>query len=125
MKFLSEEFLAALVAAEREPLGSATCAVSVKTEGGPDGKVAFTIDLENGVVVDAQPGARKGADIELTAPYDLAAELLRGDLDPAVAFMRGTLKMSGDMDAWLEILPAWHRARADGAASSIAADTEF
>ncbi len=122
MKFLSEEFLAAWAAAERDPLGDATAVIAVKTEGGPDGKVGVTIELDNGAVTDARPGAQKGADIELTIPYDLAVDLLQGDADPAVEFMRGALKVSGDMAAWLEILPAWQVRREP---SSIVDTTEF
>ena len=66
MRFLSEEFLQAWADAERPNLGDASGTIAVKTEGGPDGKVAITIGLDGGVVVGAWPGARKGADVELT-----------------------------------------------------------
>jgi len=122
VKFLSEEFLAAWAEADRDPLGEATAVIAVKTEGGPDGKVAVTLELDEGAVTGARPGAQKGADLELTIPYDLAVDLLQGDADPAVEFMRGALKVSGDMGAWLEILPAW---RQRSAPSSVAAATEF
>ena len=91
--------------------------VSVKTEGGPDGKVNFTIELAGGQVTEVRAGAQKGADIELTMSYDLAGELLRGEADPAVGFMRGTLKLSGDMAVWLDLLPAW-QARIDAGQTS-------
>ncbi|MDG2114528.1 MAG: SCP2 sterol-binding domain-containing protein [Actinomycetota bacterium] len=125
MKFLSDDFLSAWADAERPALGSASGSMTVKTEGGPDGKVAFTIELLDGRVTEARPGATKGADVELTIPYDLAADLFRGDEDPAVAFMRGSLKMSGDMAVWLEVLPAWRDQAVSGEVSPVVADTEF
>ena len=125
MKFLSEEFFDAWTAAARPTLGGATGSIAVKTEGGPDGKVNFTVAIDDGRVTGVSPGAQKGADLELTMPYDLAADLLRGDEDPAIAFMRGTLKLSGDMAMWLEILPVWRARHAAGDASAVAASTEF
>lgn len=125
MKFLSEEFFESWADADRPTLGSATGTLTVKTEGGPDGKVAFTVQLADGRVTGARPGATKGADVELTMPYDLAAEFLRGDEDPAVAFMRGSLKMSGDMGVWLEVLPAWRSQVVAGIVSPVLVDTEF
>jgi hypothetical protein len=125
VKFLSQEFLDALPDADRAPFGDATGVISVKTEGGPDGKVAVTVELEHGRVVGARPKASKEAAVELAAPYELAAELFRGDADPAVEFMRGNLKMSGDMGLWLEILPAWHRHVVAGNPHPVVAATEF
>lgn len=125
MKFLSEEFLDAWAAADGPLLGSASGVVSVKTEGGPDGKVNVTFELEQGRVTAARPGATKGADIELTAPYDLAADLFRSDADPAAEFMRGRLKVSGGMPLWLEILPAWRARVVSGDQSSVVGQTEF
>jgi hypothetical protein len=72
VKFLSQEFLDALPDADRAPFGDATGVISVKTEGGPDGKVAVTVELEHGRVVGARPKASKEAAVELAAPYELA-----------------------------------------------------
>jgi len=124
VKFLSDDFLASWIDEERPTAGSATGTITLQTEGGPDGKVAVTFQLQDGTVVSASAGATKGADIELTAAYSLAADLFCHRADPAVAFMQGSLKMSGDMSMWLEVLPALQaRLRVpDASAAALAAE---
>ena len=44
-------------------------------------------------------------EITFTATPELFARLQSGELDPAVAFMQGRLKMSGDMATLYDLLP--------------------
>ena len=110
MSFLDEEFLAAWADGGHEPLGSVTGTVVMKTAGGPDGKVAVSLVFEAGVLTFASAGTTRGADLTLEAPWQLAADMVFGDADPARYFMAGDLKVSGDMALWLELLPAWRAA---------------
>ena len=114
MSFLDDEFLAKWAGAGHEPLGDISGTVVMKTSGGPDGKVAVSLIFESGVLQSASAGATKGADLTLEAPWQLAADVVCGDADPARSYMAGDLKVSGDMALWLELLPAWRAAGALG-----------
>lgn len=117
MSFLDEEFLASWAAADHEPLGGVSGMIVMKTSGGPDGKVAVSLSFEGGVLRAAAPGTTRGTDLTLEAPWELAAEVVCGDADPAQHYMAGDLKVSGDMALWLELLPAWRAAGSLGAPS--------
>ena len=110
MSFLDEEFLATWADAGHEPLASVSGTVVMKTAGGPDGKVAVSLVFESGTLTSASAGATRGADLTLEAPWQLAADVVCGDADPAVPYMSGDLKVSGNMALWLELLPAWRAA---------------
>lgn len=110
MSFLDDEFLAAWADAGHEPLGNVSGTVVMKAAGGPDGKVAVSLTFESGVLTSASADATRGADLTLEAPWQLAADVVHGDADPARCFMAGDLKVSGDMALWLELLPAWRAA---------------
>ena len=114
MSFLDEDFLAGWAAGSHEPLGTASGTVVLKTAGGPDGKVTVSLRLDDGVLTAATAGTTRGADLTLEAKWQLAAETICGGADPAVPYMSGDLKVSGDMALWLELLPAWRAAGALG-----------
>jgi putative sterol carrier protein len=61
--------------------------------GGPDGEARFVVDA---------PG--DGA-LTLTTTHAEWQRIVAGDLDPAVAYMQGRLKVSGDMATLLALLP--------------------
>ena len=115
MSFLDEEFLTSWAAAGHEPLGGVSGTVVMKTAGGPDGKVSASLTFESGFLKSAAPGTTRGADLTLEAPWQLAADVVCGDADPARHYMAGDLKVSGDMALWLELLPAWRAAGSLGA----------
>lgn len=125
MQFLSDDWLNLFCEADRPSLGSTTGKIAIKIEGGPDGKTCHVISLEDGQVVGAELAPAKGTDIELIAPYELAADLFRGAVDPAAEYMRGRLKMSGDMILWLEVLPLISSADAVSARADVGAATTF
>lgn len=54
---------------------------------------------------DRHEVAADGGDITFTATPALFASLQAGELDPAVAFMQGKLKMAGDMATFYDLLP--------------------
>ncbi|WP_419854188.1 SCP2 sterol-binding domain-containing protein [Candidatus Poriferisodalis sp.] len=113
MSFLDDEFLATWADAGHEPLGNVTGAVVMKTAGGPDGKVAVSLTFESGVLTSASVASKEDAreaDLTLEAPWQLAADVVCGNADPARYYMAGDLKVSGDMALWLELLPAWRAA---------------
>jgi len=117
VSFLDDEFLATWADAGHEPLGTVSGTIVIKTAGGPDGKVAVSLLFESGVLTSASAGTTRGADLTLEAPWQLAADVVYGDADPARYYMAGDLKVSGDMALWLELLPAWRAAGSLGAPS--------
>ena len=120
MSFLDDEFLAAWAGASQEPLGNVSGSVVLKTSDGPDGKVAVSLVFESGVLTSASVASKetaRDADLTLEAPWQLAADVVGGDADPAQHYMTGDLKVSGDMALWLELLPAWRAAGSLGSPS--------
>jgi predicted lipid carrier protein YhbT len=85
------------------------CRVEVTVLRGPDGDVKFTL-----TIADAQVGAAAGgtsdAEVAVTLPYDDVVAVMRGELDPNVAFMQGRMKTAGDPGLLLDVLAATARA---------------
>jgi hypothetical protein len=125
MQFLSEEFVSQWATIQRPLLGKATGLVVVKIDGAPEGKIAITAELENGLITNAYLGSGRGRDLELTIPYGLATDLFLHNADPAAEYMKGRLKMSGDMELWLELLPAWRERAVNGEQSDLVTKTAF
>jgi hypothetical protein len=100
--FLTDEWFAA-VHGDGVELADVTVAVTVV--GAPGGDVTWHARVTGGTV-SAAPGAVAGADVELTLPYDESVAVLRGELDPSVAFMRGRMKTAGDPGRLLDVLAA-------------------
>ena len=91
----------------RPATAGATGVVAVTIDGGRKNKVVFTEHLLDGrttSVVDGPPAVPP--DLELVVPADLAAAVYGGDVDPAVPFMQGRLKVSGDQTLWWHLVVA-------------------
>ena len=125
MRFLSDEFVSKWGAVDRPALGNGSGLVVIKIDGGPDGKISLTLELADGLIVSAYIGSGRGRDLELSLPYELAVELFLRRADPAAEYMKGRLKMSGDMALWLDLLPAWRKLITDDGESKLAGDTTF
>jgi hypothetical protein len=90
--------------------------IQVEVTGGPERSVDWHAVVEGGRLVASGPGVLQGTDVTFTVNWDDALALVRGSLDPAVAFMQGRLKVSGSMAVVLALLPvtrtaAYARAR--------------
>ncbi|WP_213684528.1 SCP2 sterol-binding domain-containing protein [Roseicyclus sp.] len=82
-------------------IDEAVAALSAKLTGGFDGSAKFVIEGEGAVIVDGG-GVRAAsdgddADVTMTASVDTFQGILSGDVNPAMAFMSGKLKLDGDM----------------------------
>jgi len=86
-----------------------------RSEGGREGRggrasnaaeTRFYMVLDHGRPVEVMVGVVDDADITLTVGYDDAVAVVRGELEPSVAFMQGRLKASGDMGLLLGLLPS-------------------
>ena len=76
---------------------------SCTVQGGPDGDVPIVFRYRSGslrvaVEVDEE------ADVVATIPWNDAMTIVRGELRPTVAYMRGKLKPSGNMEQCLRLL---------------------
>ena len=105
--YLSEAWLAAPVDPLAEAFaangGSGTIARIVTKA--PDGEVRFTAVVPDGGVRYAM-GTAADADVSFTDTYANALAILRGELDPNAAFMRGATKVTGPTGLLLDVIAA-------------------
>jgi hypothetical protein len=103
VQYLSDEWIAAADAA----LSAAWSAVADKGEravavrwevsGAPQGKVAYTMRFgPDGAGVTATPTGDQ-PDATMAVDYDTAVAIATGAASPQVAFMQGSLKLTGDV----------------------------
>jgi hypothetical protein len=116
-RFLTPEWIDAVRDATPS-IGAVTVECSVV--GGPDGDVKFHA-APDGIA----PGALADAAVSLTLPYADAMAIVRGELQPSVAFMQGRMKTAGDPGVLLDVLAATARAPFRDALERVAGYTEF
>jgi hypothetical protein len=105
MRFLSADFLSSWAHVDYPKIEDAAGIICIKIDGGPDGKLVVSIVMIDGRVVSAELGSVRGRNLELKMTYELAASLYRGEVDPAVEYMKGEIKVDGEMALWLKLLP--------------------
>jgi putative sterol carrier protein len=116
-QFLSAEWFATLRAAAPSVGGAnVECAVT----GSPDGEVKL---YAKGA--DVGLGALSDADISLIVPYADAIAIVRGELEPSVAFMQGRMKTAGDPGKLLDLLAATATPAFREGLERVAGSTEF
>ena len=101
-EFLSDEWIAAWVGRGRRPGASGT--VQVVVTGAPEGDGKWYLRLDDGVVAEAAAGSQAAPDLTLTVGYADGAAMAAGELDPSAAFMRGSMKTTGDPGLVLDVL---------------------
>ena len=120
-KFLTDEWFAGVAA---DAPGAADVGVEVTVLGSPDGDVKWHLAIGGGRV-EASAGPLPGAQVALTVPYDDMVAIVRGELEPSVAFMRGRMKTAGDPGALLDVVGATARPAYRAVREGVAATTEF
>jgi SCP-2 sterol transfer family len=97
--WLSDEWfdLVRGICAEGVELNGLSGRVQYEITGGPRGGVSCHWVMKEGQLESGGPGRIDDADVTLTAPWDDAVAVQRGELDPNVAFMQGRLKVTGSM----------------------------
>ncbi|MYI56254.1 MAG: SCP2 sterol-binding domain-containing protein [Acidimicrobiia bacterium] len=95
--FGSEGWLAAVrAAAEALPeVPGASVRARVEISGGPGGTCRLGVVIRDGRLAELSPGRPAEADCTVTCGAADADVILRGELDPAVAYMQGRLKLDG------------------------------
>jgi hypothetical protein len=125
-RYLSAAWLASELVdplAEAAAAAGATVAFSRAVSGAPDGEARYTARVAGGSVHYGL-GLADDVDVALTDTYANARSMVRGELAPNVAFMRGQTKAAGSTGHLFELLAA-----ADGpvyaeACSTVAAALE-
>lgn len=105
-RLLSEAWIEAAVAEGASIAGPPTLtgAVVVEVTGGPEGDAVAHVVLADGRLASSGPGAVPSPDVTLTLTEADARAVLSGELDLAVAFMQGRMKVVGDMAPVLDLL---------------------
>ncbi len=126
-KWLSQEWFdeTAAVAAKGPSLAAVSARIQVDVTGGPDGDVRYHRVLEDGRLTAGGPGPAEEPDVSLTLRWGDAASVLRGELDPNVAFMQGRMKVVGSMGVLFDLLPVTTGQAYQDLRGRIAAVTEF
>lgn len=95
--------------------------VVVEDEG-----VTMRTELRDGRIADNVVDPPSGdADFTMRMSRELFESVIRGELDPSVGFMRGEIKVVGDLGRMLSVLPATTRDGWREATAALAADTDF
>jgi hypothetical protein len=95
--FLSPSWLEQLtVLAGGDEVGPGATVVQHVVTGGPDGDIAFVLEIDGGRV-RAQPGHDERAVVTLTEDWDTALRLHRGELTARQAFLGGLIRVRGDV----------------------------
>jgi hypothetical protein len=100
--FLSPAWLEQLTAlAGGDSVGAGATIVQHVVTGGPDGDVAFVLEIDAGRV-RARPGTDARAVVTLIEGWDTAVRLHRGELTAREAFLGGLIRVRGDVRVMVE-----------------------
>lgn len=73
--------------------------------GGPEGDVKLYWILENGKLLESSLGELPEAEVTRTETYEDAMKLQKGELDASAAFTQGRIKVSGNMEKLMALMP--------------------
>ena len=120
--YLSTDWLAEA----RDPAAEALAALGGEirlrrvVSGAPDGDVRLDVTVAGGSVSYGEL-ADDDLDVTLTDTYANALAMVRGELDPNAAFMRGQTKVAGTTGPLLDLLAATRDERYEQARAEVAA----
>jgi putative sterol carrier protein len=106
-RYLSAEWLEAaqLALAADDVLAKAAAEVELSVQqqvtGGPDGDIAFHVDVDHGAV-NLLSGDAENPTVTFIQSYDTAAAIGRGELSAQGAFMTGLIRVRGDLPKLVE-----------------------
>lgn len=107
MKWLTQEWLdESLRLAETQPVRpGASARLQYVITDGPDGDVAYYWVVVDGKLMENRLGELSDAEVTMTETYDDAMALQKGELDANAAFMQGKVKVTGDVNKLMSLLP--------------------
>lgn len=95
--FLSPSWFEQLTAlADGHRVGPTPTVVQQLVTGGPDGDIAFVLEVDQGRV-RARPGRDDRAVVTLIESWETAVRLHRGEVTAREAFMSGLIRVRGDV----------------------------
>ncbi|MBS1848899.1 MAG: SCP2 sterol-binding domain-containing protein [Actinobacteria bacterium] len=98
--------------------------IDLQISGAPRGRGRLTIEVTDGRVTRVVAARAADPNLSLRTTFDDVRAMLRGDLDPNVAFMTGDLKTEGPTAPLLALLSAWRRPAVVAARRELAASTD-
>ena len=126
-KWLSQEWLdETRKMAEGQPeRAGASARMQYVVTGAPDGDIDYYWVLENGKITESQLGRLPDAEVTLTTAYADALKIQKGELDANAAFMQGKIKVSGDVNQLMALLPITMSPEFAAFQQAVLAITEF
>ena len=126
-KFLSQEYmdLQKKLAEDQPERPGTTARMQYVVTGGPDGDIRYFWVLEDGKLLEAALGDKDDAEVTLTQTYDDAVKIAKGELDPNAAFMQGKIKVTGNMQKLMQLMPLTNAPEYKELQKALRGQTEF
>lgn len=107
LKYLTQEWFDEFVtlAQDQPARAGATVNVQYHVAGAPEGDLEYYWVVDEGKVVEAKIGSISDPDFVIKMSYEDSARMQQGELDAAFAFMRGKMKVSGNMAKMMKLMP--------------------
>jgi hypothetical protein len=108
VQFLSPEWIDAVGTAAADATVEPGHDLSIETvvEGAPMGDVTYHLAVTGGRI-SVTPGPAPDPTVRFTQSYDTAKEIAAGESSAQVAFMRGDLKVAGNVTALIDGVPVF------------------
>ena len=103
----------------------ATTRMQYVLTGGPDGESRYYWVLEDGKLLEAIAGDLDSPELTLTMSYEDAKKIQQGDMDAQTAFMQGRVKVDGQMEKLMALLPITNSPEYQALQEKIRAVTEY
>ncbi len=126
-KFLSQEYmdLQKKLGEDQPERPGTTARMQYVVTGGPEGDISYFWVLEDGRLLEAALGAKDDAEVTLTQTYDDAVKIAKGELDPNAAFMQGKIKVTGNMQKLMQLMPLTNAPEYKELQKTLRGQTEF
>jgi putative sterol carrier protein len=107
VKWLTQEWLdESKRLAETQPVRpGASARLQYVITDGPDGDIQYYWIVVDGQLTENRLGELADAEVTMTETYDDAMALQKGELDANAAFMQGKVKVTGDVNKLMSLLP--------------------
>ena len=126
-KFLSQEYmdLQKKLAEDQPERPGTTARMQYVVTGGLEGDIRYFWVLEDGKLLEAALGDKDDAEVTLTQTYDDAVKIAKGELDPNAAFMQGKIKVTGNMQKLMQLMPLTNAPEYKELQKALRGQTEF